>query len=426
MPKHRSVWAGGSTLLGIGERKASSAGGSSALDRWLTSRILDGAGHPPFVLELWDGTRIAAYPPPADPVARIEIRDRRTLYGLLVNTEVAFGDALSADRIRIHGDLITSLETIYRSADAAVPRDSWKRRFAAWRNRPRRNTRSGSQSNIHHHYDIGNDFYRLWLDEEMVYTCAYYAREDATLEEAQQAKMDHVCRKLELRPGQRVVEAGCGWGGLAIHMAREYGVHVRAFNISHEQIRYARARAAALGLDGQVEFVADDYRTVEGKYDAFVSVGMLEHVGVDNYRTLGKVAARALKPDGRGLIHSIGRNAPAPNNPWIERRIFPGSYPPSLAEMSVIFEPQEFSILDIENLRLHYARTCRAWLDRFEAAADRVEAMYDSDFVRAWRLYLAGSVAAFTTGSLQLFQVVFAPGESNAVPMTRDHVYPRN
>ena len=153
--------------------------------------------------------------------------------------------------------------------------------------------------------------------------------------------MDHVCRKLELRPGQRVVEAGCGWGSLAIHMAREYGAKVRAFNISHEQILYARERAAALGLEGQVEFVEDDYRTVEGEYDGFVSVGMFEHVGVDNYRTFEEVAARSLKPEGRGLVQSIGRNTPAPNDPWIERRIFPGSYPPSLAEMSTIFEPWE-------------------------------------------------------------------------------------
>ncbi len=435
MAKRQSAGGGGSTLLGIEERRASAGGGSSALDRWLTRRILAGSGHPPIVIDLWDGTRIEPPAPAAaggpglaarDVVARIEIRDRRTLYGLLVNSDVAFGDAVSADRIRVHGDLVTFLETIYRSTDRAIPRDSWKYRFKAWLNRPRRNTRAGSRSNIHHHYDLGNDFYRLWLDEEMVYTCAYYPHEDATLEEAQRSKMDHVCRKLELRPGQRVVEAGCGWGSLAIHMARGYGVRVRAFNISHEQIRFARERAAALGLGERVEFVEDDYRTVEGKYDAFVSVGMLEHVGVDNYRTLGEVAARSLEPDGRGLIHSIGRNAPAPNNAWIERRIFPGSYPPSLAEMSTIFEPQELSILDVENLRLHYARTCRAWLGRFEAAAERVAAMYDADFVRAWRLYLSGSVAAFTTGSLQLFQVVFAPGGSNSVPMTREHLYPRH
>ena len=436
MPAREPAGAGGSGLLGIEERAARADGGSTRLDRWLTRRILVASGHPPIVVELWDGTRIGSAPSAGgtttaaesahstEPVAQLEIRDRRTLYGLLVNSDVAFGDSLSADRIRVHGDLVAFLETVYRSTDAAVPRDSWKRRLRAWLNRPRRNTRIGSQSNIHHHYDLGNDFYRLWLDEEMVYTCAYYPHEGATLEEAQRAKMDHVCRKLELRPGQRVVEAGCGWGSLAIHMAREYGARVRAFNISREQVQFARERAAALGLDdGRVEFVEDDYRTVEGKFDVFVSVGMLEHVGLDNFRTLGKVAARALKPDGRGLIHSIGRNAPAPNNAWIERRIFPGSYPPSLGEMSAIFEPQEFSILDVENLRMHYARTCRAWLDRFEAVADRVAATYDASFVRAWRLYLAGSVAAFTTGSLQLFQVVFAPGGSNAVPMTREHLY---
>ena len=426
MQKRQSAGVGGSTLLGFEERKANAEGESTALDRWLTRRILTGSGHPPVVIELWDGTRIEVPSPgaaTADAVARIEIRDRRTLFGLLVNSDVAFGDGMSADRIRVHGDLITFLETIYRSTDATIPRESWMRRIKEWLNRPRRNTRSGSQSNVHHHYDLGNDFYRLWLDNEMVYTCAYFPREDATLEEAQRAKMDHVCRKLELRPGQRVVELGCGWGSLAIHMAREYGVRVRAFNISHEQIRFARERAAALGLGDHVEFVEDDYRSVKGEYDVLVSVGMLEHVGLDNYRTLGEVAARSLKPDGRGLLHSIGRNVPAPNNAWIERRIFPGSYPPSLAEMSVIFEPQEFSILDVENLRLHYARTCRAWLNRFEDAADRVAAMYDADFVRAWRLYLAGSVAAFTTGSLQLFQVVFAPGQSNEVPMTREHLY---
>ncbi len=448
MPESESAErsGGGSALLGIEERRGARAargGGaaSSALDRWLARRILAEAGHPPLVIELWDGARIepepktpagAEAPAPADPVARVEIRDRRTLYSLLVNTDVAFGDALSADRIRVHGDLVTFLETVYRALDAALPRNSWKRRWKERLNRPRVNTRSGSRANIHHHYDLGNDFYRLWLDEEMVYTCAYFPHEGATLEEAQRAKMDHVCRKLELRPGQRVVEAGCGWGSLAIHMAREYGVQVRAYNISHEQIRFGRERAAALGLAGQVEFVEDDYRTIgagigaggEDRYDAFASVGMLEHVGVDHYRTLGDVVDRCLKPDGRGLIHSIGRNAPGPNNAWIERRIFPGSRPPSLSEMSAIFEPRELSILDIENLRLHYARTCRAWLERFEAVAGRVERMYDADFVRAWRLYLSGSVAAFTTGSLQLFQVAFAPGKSNAVPMTREHLYP--
>ena len=163
----------------------------------------------------------------------------------------------------------------------------------------------------------------------MAYTCAYYPTAAATLDEAQVAKMDHVCRKLRLQSGETVVEAGCGWGTLALHMARHYGVRVRAFNISREQIAYARERAARAGLSGQVEYVEDDYRNISGRFDAFVSVGMLEHVGVENYETWAAVIRRALGGRGRGLIHSIGRNYPAPLQPWIEKRIFPGAYPPS-------------------------------------------------------------------------------------------------
>jgi len=234
-----------------------------------------------------------------------------------------------------------------------------------------------------------------------------------------------VCRKLQLKPGESVVEAGCGWGMLAMHMARRFGVRVRAFNISHEQIAWARERAEREGLSGQVEYVEDDYRNISGRYDAFVSVGMLEHVGIKNYTALGGVVQRCLGGRGRGFIHSIGRNRPAPLQPWIEKRIFPGGYPPALSEMARIFEPWDLSILDVENLRLHYAQTLRHWLALFEGANERVRSMFDEKFVRMWRLYLAGSVAAFATGSLQLFQVLFAPGESNDVPWTRAHLYER-
>ena len=292
--------------------------------------------------------------------------------------------------------------------------------------KPRSNTASGSRRHIQHHYDLGNDFYRLWLDEAMVYTCAYYDTPDASLEQAQRAKLDHVCRKLMLKPGQEVIEAGCGWGSLALHMAREYGVRVRAFNISKEQIAYARERASREALDGRVEFVLDDYRSIEGSCDAFVSVGMLEHVGVRNYQTLGAIIARTLKPTGLALVHSVGRNRPAPVNAWLEQRIFPGSYPPSLREMMAIFEPYNFSVIDVENLRLHYARTLEEWLARFDRAVATVRAMYDEEFIRAWRLYLAGCSAAFYANSTQLFQIVCAPSANNDVPWTRHHVYPRD
>jgi cyclopropane-fatty-acyl-phospholipid synthase len=289
--------------------------------------------------------------------------------------------------------------------------------------RARSNTLDRSRDNVHHHYDIGNAFYELWLGDTMAYTCAYYPTPAADLETAQIAKMDHVCRKLRLRAGESVVEAGCGWGSLALHMARHYGVKVRAFNISREQIAYARERAVRAGLDGRVEYVEDDYRNITGRYDAFVSVGMLEHVGVADYRELGRIARDAIGPLGRGLIHSIGRNRPKPLNPWIVKRIFPGAYPPSIREMMQIFEPWNLSVLDVENIRLHYARTLEHWLERYEAACDRVREMFDERFVRMWRLYLAGSTASFRVGELQLFQVVFAPSSNNEIPWSRAHVY---
>jgi cyclopropane-fatty-acyl-phospholipid synthase len=232
--------------------------------------------------------------------------------------------------------------------------------------------------------------------------------------------MDLVCRKLRLRPGERVVEAGCGWGALALHMARHYGVTVRAFNLSREQIAYARDRARAEGLTGSVEFIEDDYRNVSGRYDVFVSVGMLEHVGLDHFGSLSDAIDRTLTPTGRGFLHFIGRNRPAPLNRWIRRRIFPGAYPPTLQEVCArVLEPANLSVLDIENLRLHYAATLSHWRSRFELASDEVADRFDEAFVRAWRLYLAGSQVAFMTGWMQLFQIVFARGTSNAVPWIR-------
>ena len=405
--------------------KSRSAGQERArpgrFDRWLVRRVAAKAGVPDIAFALWDGED--AYRPPGECHGRIIFRDRGALLSAVLNPELGFGDAFSAGRIEIEGDLVDVLARCYRCMDRAGAAAA-KRNLLGRLPKPRSNTATGSRRHIHHHYDLGNDFYRLWLDEDMVYTCAYYDTPEATLEQAQRAKFDHVCRKLMLRPGQRVIEAGCGWGTLALHMAREYGVRVRAFNISQEQIAYARERAAREGMDGMVEFVQDDYRNIEGTCDAFVSVGMLEHVGVRNYPALGEVVARTLKSNGLALIHSVGRNRPTPVNAWLEQRIFPGSYPPSLREMMAIFEPFNFSVIDVENLRLHYARTLREWLARFDRAADTVRAMYDEEFIRAWRLYLAGCSAAFFANSIQLFQVVCAPSANNDVPWTRAHVYP--
>jgi cyclopropane-fatty-acyl-phospholipid synthase len=283
---------------------------------------------------------------------------------------------------------------------------------------------SESRRNIHHHYDLGNEFYKLWLDRKaMQYTCAYYPEPALTIEQAQQAKMHHVARKLRLSAGERVVEAGGGWGGLALFMAKNYGVKVRSFNISTEQIAHSREWAERENLAGLVEFVEDDFRNMTGKYDAFVSVGMLEHVGPGNYESMGQLMSRVLTPEGRGLVHTIGRDRPGRLNDWIDKRIFPGAHPPTLREMMDLFESSKFSVLDVENIRMHYAETLKAWLERYEENVEAVRDMFDEPFVRAWRLYLAGSIMAFVRGNLQLFQVVFARSGANNIPWSRKHIY---
>lgn len=394
---------------------------SRSLEGRMLHALLHAFGNPPVQFALWNGERITAA---TEPVATLHIPDRRTLLRLCADPDVQFGEFYSAGTIHVEGDLGRLIELLYRGA-ANPPRNSvtLARRLAHRLHRRRANTLDGSRENIHHHYDIGNEFYSYWLGATMAYTCAYFPTPEATLDEAQQAKMEHVCRKLRLRAGENVVEAGCGWGSLALYMARHYDVRVTAFNISREQIAYARQRAREAGLQDKVQFIEDDYRNISGSFDAFVSVGMLEHVGVENYPALGALIRSCLQPEGRGLIHTIGRNRRKPMHRWIERRIFPGANPPSLKQMMDIFEDAEFSVLDVENLRLHYAKTLDWWHRLYEQSSEQVANMFDENFVRMWRLYLLGSRAAFTTGEMQLFQVVFAPGRSNNIPWTRSHLY---
>lgn len=395
--------------------------GVLALERRLLEKVYDAVGKPPIRLALKNGAEVSST---SIPVAEIVIDDLKTLLQLIIDPEIGFGEAYREGRINVNGDLVPALDAVISAMSRLDRGSSWiPQVISRCMDYVQRNSLPGSRKNIHHHYDLNTNFYRLWLDRNLVYTCAYFPAPDATLEEAQTAKLDYVCRKLQLQPGERVVEAGCGWGALALHMARHYGVSVRAFNISREQIAEARRRAQELGLAKEVEFVEDDYRNISGSYDAFVSVGMLEHVGKEHYRELGQVIHRALHETGRGFLHFIGRNRPHAFSRWTRKRIFPGAYAPALSQVMQIFEPWDFAVLDVENLRLHYAKTLEHWLARFEKSKLRVVDMFGPEFVRAWRLYLAGSISAFRVGSLQLFQVLFARTACKQIAWTRAHLY---
>jgi cyclopropane-fatty-acyl-phospholipid synthase len=399
-----------------------SEGAAYRIEKRLLTLLLRNMGAVPVRLMSGSGATVSSTG--ADPQFTLWIRDLLTLGQVLIDPEIGFGDAWSDGRIRMTGDLVAFLEAVYRSMEPIWKRKGWYvRAISKWLDSRQANTLEGSRRNIYSHYDLGNDFYRLWLDSRMVYTCAYFPQASATLEDAQTAKMDYICRKLRLQPGETVVEAGCGWGALALHMARQYGVRVKAFNISREQIRHARQRAREENAGDLVEFIEDDYRNASGKFDAFVSVGMLEHVGLDHYEELGNTIRRLIEDRGRGLLHFIGRSERGDFSRWIRKRIFPGAHAPTLREALQVLEPHGYFVRDVEDLQAHYATTLEHWLDRFDKSSGKVSAMYGAEFERAWRLYLAGSIAGFRTGTLQLFQIVFSGAKFEAVPRTRADLY---
>jgi cyclopropane-fatty-acyl-phospholipid synthase len=409
-PDHRPVTAPAST-----PRR------SRPLERVLLRRLLARSGLIDLTIHLPDGDRVTAGSEPTRHA--VFFQSHSVLWRVIRDPERGFLDGFVDGAIEVSGDLIEFLNTVKRRFSLQPERPATLR--SRLRDFFRRRQGRRSKENVVHHYDLGNEFYRLWLDEQLVYTCAYFERHEMTIEEAQTAKLDLVCRKLRVRPGETVIEAGCGWGALALHLARHYGARVRAFNLSDEQVDYARARARREQLDHCVEFVKEDWRQIAGRCDAFVSVGMLEHVGPENFRQLGGILRRVLGGQGRGLIHTIGQNVAEPLSPWIEKHIFPGAQPPTLRQMMDLFSPHDLSVLDVENLRPHYALTLRRWLERFDQHVPDVAKMFDEKFIRLWRMYLASSASAFEIGSLQLYQVLFTPLESSFFPLTRADVYLR-
>ena len=280
-----------------------------------------------------------------------------------------------------------------------------------------------SRRNVAHHYDLSDQLYELFLDRDRQYSCAYFQAADDDLETAQLNKKRHIAAKLLLRPGQKVLDIGSGWGGLALYLARECGAEVTGLTLSQEQLKVAQHRAAAAGLSERVRFHLRDYREETGHYDRIVSVGMFEHVGVNQFGAFFGKLNELLTPDGVALLHSIGRmDGPGTTNPWLRKYIFPGGYCPALSEVVPVVEQKRLWITDIEILRLHYAETLRAWRARFEQNRDQIRALYDERFCRMWETYLVGSELSFRNQGMLVFQMQLAKAV-DTVPLTRDYMF---
>ena len=288
------------------------------------------------------------------------------------------------------------------------------------------NARARSKANVAHHYDIGNDLYALMLDgEHMQYSCAYWARDDMTLGEAQEAKLAHIAAKLALQPGQTVLDIGCGWGGMAIYLARHFDVTVTAITLSEEQLALARPRAVAADVAGRVSFELTDYRDLPAsgrRFDRIVSVGMFEHVGRPQFDTFFRTCAQLLADDGVMLLHTIGRfGSPGSTDAFTRKYVFPGGYIPALSETVAASEKVRLIASDVETLRLQYARTLRAWYANCMTNRAAIETLYDAKFFRMWTFYLAGATAAFESGGMGNYQIQYTR-DRNALPLTRRYM----
>jgi cyclopropane-fatty-acyl-phospholipid synthase len=350
---------------------------------------------------------------------------RAGLRRLVANPSLALGETyMDEDLVFEQGTIADLLEIVGRSgARGPKGRGTWatRTRKAVRRRLQQANGRVASRRNVAHHYDLSNDFYRRWLDEDMQYSCAYFARPDMTLEEAQVAKKAHLAAKLLIAPGQRVLDIGSGWGGLAMTLAREHGADVTGVTLSTEQIALARERAAAAGLGEKVRFELQDYRDVAGPFDRVISVGMLEHVGAPNLRQYFETVKRQLTDEGVAVIHSIGRmTPPSLTNAFTQKYIFPGGYIPAMSEVVKAVEDAGLWITDVEILRVHYAETAKIWRERFLADPE-IPTLFDGRFRRMWEFYLAGVELGFRHGTHMIMQFQLAK-RLGTVPLTRDYL----
>lgn len=376
-----------------------------------------------------DGTR-RSYGPGGARAATAHLHREEVIRAICLSPTLGLGEGYMEGHITFpEGGLEAALKILARNRDrAGLP--AWlelsnRARFHI-RRFVQRNAPPRARANVAHHYDLSDALYARFLDSDMQYSCAYFSDPEMSLEAAQAAKKAHIGAKLMIEPGMQVLDIGCGWGGMALTLARDFGARVTGITLSENQLATARRRAREAGLEGRVEFRLEDYRHTRGRFDRIVSVGMLEHVGVPNYGTYFARVAELLDPEGVALIHTIGRSAPpAPHDPWIHKYIFPGGYVPSLSELAGPMERAGLWQSDIEIWRMHYARTLRHWRARFEEHREALEAEYDARFIRMFQYYFTACIIAFEDQMQAVYHFQLAHRRAT-VPLTRDYLYPQS
>ena len=370
-----------------------------------------------FEVQFWDGS-IESYGN-EKPKFKIVINEPLHKSEILADPSIAFGEAYMKKNIDIEGKIQDVVESLYNNSESFLGTSAASKfiKFAS-------NNLKKSKENIEFHYDVGNDFYKLWLDDSMTYSCGYFKNESDTLNDAQKNKVEHILKKLNLKEGESLLDIGCGWGELIIQSAKKYKVKAMGVTLSLQQFEKVKERIEKENLNDLVEVQLIDYREIkQHKFDKIVSVGMLEHVGKDHLGEYFSCINKLLNDKGISLVHSITNIDESGTNSWMNKYIFPGGYVPSIQELIDYISKERFMLIDVESLRLHYFKTLQCWAENFENSLDEIKKTKNETFIRMWRLYLNSCAASFKCGNINLHQILFTKGVNNDIPITREYMY---